>query len=124
MKQPAAIRIFESLASELRLEVFRLLVQRAPQGMVAGEIAAALEIPPANLSFHLKALTQAHLLTVTPEGRFQRYRADIAVMLDLISYLTAECCSGRPEQCMTVPTAAPCAEARLSTPAAKKKAAS
>jgi len=67
--------------------------------MVAGEIATALEIPPTNLSFHLKALTQAGMLTVEQEGRFQRYRANISLMLELIDYLTEECCMGHPEQC-------------------------
>jgi DNA-binding transcriptional ArsR family regulator len=47
---------------------------------VAGEIAAALGLPATNLSFHLKALTQAGLLSVTQEGRFQRYRAHMALM--------------------------------------------
>lgn len=67
--------------------------------MVAGEIATTLDVPPANLSFHLKALTQAGLLTVTHEGRFLRYRANIALMMKLIAYLTEECCGGKPQQC-------------------------
>lgn len=73
--------------------------------MVAGEIATTLDVPPTNLSFHLKALTQAHLLTVEQEGRFQRYRANMPLMLDLIGYLTAECCAGHPEQCVDVSAA-------------------
>lgn len=94
-----ATTIFESLASGIRLDVYRLLVRKAMEGMVAGEIASTLDIPPTNLSFHLKALTQARLVTVAQEGRFQRYRANIPLMLDLIAYLTAECCAGQPEQC-------------------------
>jgi len=70
--------------------------------MVAGEIARALDIPPTNLSFHLKALTQACLVAVELEGRFQRYRANMPLMLDLIGYLTAECCAGDPGQCADV----------------------
>lgn len=73
--------------------------------MVAGEIAAALELPPTNVSFHLKALTQAGLLTVEQEGRFQRYRANVPLIVALIGYLTEECCSGRPEQCVVAGTA-------------------
>jgi ArsR family transcriptional regulator, arsenate/arsenite/antimonite-responsive transcriptional repressor len=68
--------------------------------MVAGEIATALNLPATNVSFHLKALTQAGLLTVEQEGRFQRYRANLTLMTDLIGYLTEECCSGHPEQCV------------------------
>ncbi len=100
MEKITATSVFESLSSGIRLDVFRLLVKKGLQGMVAGEIATTLDVPPTNLSFHLKTLTQARLLTVEQEGRFQRYRANIPLMLDLIAYLTEECCSGHPEQCM------------------------
>lgn len=100
MEASLATRVFESLASSLRLEVYRLLVRKGTEGMVAGEIAATLGVPPTNLSFHLKALTQAGLLTVEQEGRYQRYRANLAMMLDLITYLADECCAGQPEQCI------------------------
>jgi len=83
--------------------------------MVAGEIAMTLDVPPTNLSFHLKALTQAHLLAVEQEGRFQRYRANIPLMLDLIAYLTEECCSGHPEQCVDMRAASKCSDAALPT---------
>src|SRR5450631_3075137 len=99
MDKNIATTIFESLASGIRLDVYRLLVRKGPDGMVAGDIAGALDIPPTNLSFHLKALTQARLLAVEQEGRFQRYRANMPLMLDLITYLTDECCAGHPEQC-------------------------
>lgn len=99
MEKTSATSIFESLSSGVRLDVYRLLVKKGPEGMVAGEIAIALDVPPTNLSFHLKALTQARLLTVEQEGRYLRYRANIPLMLDLIAYLTEECCSGNPGQC-------------------------
>ena len=99
MDKTTAITVFESLAASVRLDVFRLLVQQGPQGLVAGEIAAALDLPATNLSFHLKALTQSGLLAVTQEGRFQRYRANLSPMRELIAYLTAECCDGLPELC-------------------------
>lgn len=102
MEKAIATSVFESLASGIRLDVYRLLVRKGTQGMVAGEIAGALDIPPTNLSFHLKALTQARLVTVEQEGRFQRYRANMPLMLDLIGYLTAECCAGDPAQCADV----------------------
>jgi hypothetical protein len=91
MNQDIATTVFESLASGIRL--------------VAGEIAATLGLPPNNLSFHLKGLTQ--------EGRFQRYRANLPLMLELIAYLTAECCGGHPEQCATLGQAAGCSPALL-----------
>ena len=79
MDKKLATTIFESLASGVRLDVFRLLVKNAPNGLVAGEIAALLALPATNLSFHLKALTQAGLLNVTQEGRYQRYRANLPI---------------------------------------------
>lgn len=113
MEKESATRIFESLSSGVRLDVYRLLVKRGPEGMVAGEIATTLNVPPTNLSFHLKALTQASLLTVEQEGRFQRYRANIPLMLDLIAYLTEECCAGHPEQCSSLRQASACCDAIL-----------
>ena len=95
MEKPAALAVFESLSSGIRLDVFRLLVRKGPEGLVAGEISAALDLPPTNTSFHLKALTHAGLVSVEQEGRFQRYRANLALMRELIGYLTAECCDGK-----------------------------
>ncbi len=99
MDKSTATTVFESLSSSVRLDIYRLLVKVGPQGMVAGEIGSRLEVPPTNLSFHLKALTQAQLLSVVQEGRFQRYRANLTLMHDLIAYLTEECCGGHPELC-------------------------
>ncbi len=100
MEQNLAIGVLQSLASVPRLDIYRLLVRAGPDGLVAGEIGQQLDLPATNLSFHLKALTQAGLLSVTAEGRYQRYRANMAVVLDLIDYLTEECCAGRPQDCL------------------------
>lgn len=113
MEKNTAVMIFTSLSSALRLDVYRLLVQKGREGMVAGEIASTLNIPPTNLSFHLKALMQTGMLTVEQEGRFQRYRANIPLMLDVIAYLTAECCAGHPEQCAAMRAASGCSDAVL-----------
>lgn len=91
--------IFEALTSEVRLGIFRLLVKYAPDGLIAGEIARMLDIPKTNLSFHLKALMHSGLVSMEREGRNTRYKANIPLMLETIAYLTAECCSGSPEQC-------------------------
>lgn len=99
MKKQTAIGIFETLSSGIRLDAYRLLMKAGVEGLVAGQISSALDLPPANLSFHLKAMTQSGLLTVRQEGRFQRYRADIALMANLVNYLTEECCAGHPERC-------------------------
>jgi DNA-binding transcriptional ArsR family regulator len=99
MKKTTATTIFESLSSGVRLDVYRLLVKKGPEGMVAGEIGSALDVPPTNLSFHLKTLSHTGLITVVQEGRFQRFRANLPLMMELIAYLTEECCGGNPEQC-------------------------
>ncbi|MGJ0483590.1 MAG: ArsR/SmtB family transcription factor [Methylomicrobium sp.] len=111
MDKQTATTLFESLASGIRLDVFRLLVKHAPTGLVAGEISSLLSVPPTNLSFHLKAMTHAGLLNVTQEGRYQRYRANLALMQALIDYLTAECCSGQAESCFDTPSAKACCDA-------------
>lgn len=103
MERDAVVTLLTSLASGLRLDLFRLLVRHAPDGLVAGEIAAALSLPATNTSFHLKALTQAGLLSVVQEGRFLRYRANLPVVNDLIAYLTEECCAGNPGACAVSP---------------------
>ena len=113
MEKTTATTIFESLSAGLRLDVFRLLIKQGSQGLVAGEIATTLNVPPTNLSLHLKALVQARLLTVEQEGRYQRYRANIPLMLDLIAYLTEECCSGHPEECADLRAASNCSTAVL-----------
>lgn len=94
MKTKKAVGVLEALSSEPRLEVFRLLVKNAPNGLVAGDIAKKLKIPPTTLSFHLKAITHANLITVEKEGRYLRYRANLDTINGLIDYLTAECCTG------------------------------
>ena len=109
MDKMLAISIFESLASGVRLDIYRLLVKTGRQGQVAGEIGNTLTVPPTNLSFHLKALTHAQLVSVVQEGRFQRYRANLALMQELIGYLTAECCAGQPDQCAQTCLAPVCA---------------
>ena len=96
MNPKTAAAIFEMLASEPRLAVFRLLVKYAPDGLVAGEISRLLDIPKTNLSFHLKTIVHCGLADTEREGRNIRYRANIALMQETIAYLTEECCTGNP----------------------------
>jgi ArsR family transcriptional regulator len=103
-----ATAIFESLSSTVRLDVFRLLVKQGLDGMVAGEIASTLNIPANNLSFHLKAMTHADMVSVVQEGRYQRYRANLALMFTLVDYLTEECCAGKPDQCASMHNSVTC----------------
>lgn len=107
MQTHDACKIFEALAAGQRLDIFRLLVRHAPAGLVQGDIARELGIPSTNLSFHLKALVQSGLAGVAREGRFMRYRANIPRMLEVIGYLTENCCSGDPEACQRFRDASP-----------------
>ncbi len=91
MDKHTITELFNVLASGIRLEVWRVLVRHPAVGMVAGDIAKTLNLPPANLSFHLKAMSQAGLLHATQEGRYIRYHANVARMYDTIAYLTAAC---------------------------------
>ncbi|QTD44478.1 ArsR/SmtB family transcription factor [Ottowia testudinis] len=120
MEQDQAVKVFQSLASGLRLDIYRLLVKHAPQGLVAGDIGTTLELPPTNLSFHLKALSQAGLLTVVQEGRYQRYRARMTLVQELIGYLTDECCAGHPEQCADLRAGSACGNRESASSDAEK----
>jgi len=91
MDRSTALKVFESLGSNLRLDVFCMLVEAGEEGRVAGEIADALEIPATNLSFHLKAMLQANLVTVRQEGRFLRYRANVPHMLRVLAFVMENC---------------------------------
>ncbi|MRW90280.1 metalloregulator ArsR/SmtB family transcription factor [Duganella sp. FT80W] len=83
-----------ALAQESRLAVFRLLVQNGTGGLAASKIGEQLDIAPSSLSFHLKELAHAGLVTSRQEGRYVIYSADIAAMNGLISFLTENCCGG------------------------------
>ena len=78
MKTKDAVRALAALAQDTRLAVYRLLVQQGPSGLAAGEIAAALDISPATLSFHLKELSHAGLVMSRQESRFIFYSADFS----------------------------------------------
>ena len=92
MKLISAVAAMAALAQESRLAAYRLLLESAPDGLPAGEIASRLGILPATLSFHLKALSHAGLVASSAQGRFVWYRADVAAMNDLVAYLTENCC--------------------------------
>lgn len=83
-----------ALAQETRLAIYRLLVEAGPHGMAAGAIAARLAVAPPTLSFHLKELAHAGLVTSESRGRFVVYRADYDAMNALLGFLTANCCRG------------------------------
>jgi len=96
------IAALAALASEPRLDVFRLLVQNLPDGMPAGEIGARLGVPSPTLSFHLSHLKHAGLVTCRRDSRSIIYSAAYKAMNELIGYLTENCCRGDVEQCAPV----------------------
>ncbi|HEL4191949.1 TPA: helix-turn-helix transcriptional regulator [Stenotrophomonas maltophilia] len=105
METSNAISALTALGHATRLASFRLLVEAGPVGRMAGDIATALQVPPATLSFHLKELVQAGLVESENQGRNVCYRANFAAMTSLIEYLTHNCCAGSSsELCvLTVP---------------------
>jgi DNA-binding transcriptional ArsR family regulator len=85
--------MFSALGTELRLRIMRLLLSAHPDGMVAGDIQAELDIPDSTLSHHLDKLRQEDLVTVTREGTYLRYAANTKTLGDLLGFLYAECCT-------------------------------
>jgi len=94
METKHAIAALGALAQETRLSIYRLLVERGPEGLAAGGIAEKLDLPPSSLSFHLAQLTHAGLILQRRESRSLIYSVDFAAMGSLMGYLTENCCGG------------------------------
>ncbi len=97
-------RAFAALAQETRLEAFRLLVRSGAEGMAAGDIARALDVPHNTLSSHLTVLAHAGLIGSRRVGRSIIYSIDFEGTRALLAYLMEDCCGGRPEVCAPVLT--------------------
>jgi ArsR family transcriptional regulator, arsenate/arsenite/antimonite-responsive transcriptional repressor len=102
MEIAAAVTALGALAQETRLSIYRLLVQAGPDGLSAGRIAESLKTPAATLSFHLKELARAGLVSSRQEKQFIYYSADFPRMAELMTFLTRNCCQGMPQACLTV----------------------
>ncbi|MBV8665102.1 MAG: winged helix-turn-helix transcriptional regulator [Burkholderiaceae bacterium] len=94
METKQVITALSALAQESRLAVFRLLVQAGPEGMAASRISEQIGVAPSSLSFHLKDMSYAGLISSRQEGRFIIYSANFATMNGLIAFLTENCCGG------------------------------
>ena len=111
MKTPDVIEALSALAHEHRLAIYRLLVQRGPEGLPAGAIGQRVGLLPSSLTFHLQNLQRAGLIAQRRESRQLIYSADFAVMNGLVGYLTENCCGNSGAAC-----APACAPARAAKP--------
>jgi ArsR family transcriptional regulator len=108
MKTVAAISALGALAHEHRLAIYRLLVERGPEGLSAGAIGDRIGLLPSSLTFHLQNLQRAGLITQQRVSRQLFYSIDFAVMNGLVGYLTENCCRDSGADC--------CAPARATKP--------
>ena len=95
MESEIVVRALAALAQPLRLQVFRALVVAGPQGLTPGAMSEGTGVPPNTLSFHLKELAHAGLVSQQRDGRYLIYRADFEQMNSLLAYLTENCCRGQ-----------------------------
>jgi ArsR family transcriptional regulator, arsenate/arsenite/antimonite-responsive transcriptional repressor len=96
---PHALAALAALGQPTRLEVFRLLMRKEPEGLPAGTIADAIGCPHNTLSSHLSILARSGLVQGTRDGRSIVYRADVDGMRALIAFMVTDCCEGHPELC-------------------------
>ena len=94
MEETDVVKSLGALAQPVRLRVFRALVVAGPTGLTPGALAEALDVAATSLSFHLKELTHAGLVSQERDGRHLIYRASFDRMNTLLNYLTAHCCQG------------------------------
>ena len=97
-----ATRALAALSQESRLKAFRMLVQSGADGIAAGKIADALEVPHNTMSTHLATLVNAGLVASRRESRSIIYRVDFAGTRELLGFLVEDCCQGQPELCEPV----------------------
>ena len=107
MEESSATTALAALSQTLRLRIFRALVGAGPDGLTPGALGALLDVPASTLSFHLKELMHAGLVTQQRDGRQRIYRAAMAQMNALLDYLTAHCCKGAATPC-AIPAAPDC----------------
>ena len=96
MTETEVVRSLAALAQEVRLRAFRILIVAGPEGLTPGAMAEAIQVPSNTLSFHLKELSHAGLVTQERQGRHLIYRASFTAMQQLLGYLTDNCCQGEP----------------------------
>ena len=106
MNDAEVVKALGALAQESRLRLFRLLVVAGREGATPGRMGEELGIAPTSISFHMKELVHAGLVSQERDGRHIIYRAQVDAMNALLGFLTANCCGGEP--CLTTPIPVPC----------------
>jgi ArsR family transcriptional regulator, arsenate/arsenite/antimonite-responsive transcriptional repressor len=101
MEIDSAVTALAALAQSTRLAIFRLLIEAGTEGVAAGRIGEALNVPAATCSFHLKELYRAGLVTMRQEKQFIYYVVDFERMAELMTFLTQNCCRGMPQACLS-----------------------
>lgn len=102
MEDEQAVLALAALAQSTRLQAFRTLVKHGPEGLAAGDLARALEVPQNTLSAHLAILSRAGLVTSERHSRSIVYRANLPAFQSIALFLLQDCCGGRPEICAPV----------------------
>ncbi|NTG36956.1 winged helix-turn-helix transcriptional regulator [Agrobacterium rhizogenes] len=113
MDQRQALAAFAALSQETRLQIVRLLVVAAPEGMAAGALAEKVEVSPSNISFHLKELEHSGLIDAQRQSRSIIYTTRLEALGGLVRFLMEDCCSGHPEICAPATEIAACCAPKL-----------
>src|SRR5215472_16794071 len=116
MEKSNAVAALAALAQDNRLDVYRLLGQAGPDGLPAGQVAAALKLAPNTLTFHFDRLRGAGLVSVRRDGRSMIYAARFETMYALLGYLTENCCKGAKDACVPAPECRPARKKRSKVP--------
>jgi len=101
MDEASAVASLAALAQGMRLRIFRALVGAGPEGLTPSALGVTLGVAPSTLSFHLKELMQAGLVSQERDGRHLIYRPSFTQMDALLVYLTAHCCQATGAECFS-----------------------
>lgn len=102
MDDSRILAAFAALSQPTRLDTFKLLVSREPDGVPAGELARLLGVPQNTLSSHLSILANAGLVSGERQSRSIIYRAELTHLREVVVFLLKDCCGGRPDLCTPV----------------------
>jgi len=102
MKDADVIAAFSALGQPKRLEAFKLLLAREPEGLHAGDLARMMDTPFNTMSAHMAILYRTGLVSASKQGRYITYRVDVAHFAGILTYLFKDCCNGKPELCASM----------------------